>query len=247
MRFLGSQRLTDLTGRLRGGEAWKDALAASAGADAALELSWRKAMARRYSFLPVLFGSLLLWIIVASAVLVRRARARRRRDDVTTRRENGERRARIARAAARRAPQGPRGDRVLDDEALHEATSARSRGPPRRARRPLVHAPLTLPISRAPLTPRAMNRTIHAALCAAVFSTAGCGAGHNFVSPTVAQGIAPFPAPGDIPLTPTPDIPSAPGPREALPSKPQALTSSRLRTPASGSNHTFKVQSKYDA
>jgi hypothetical protein len=123
VRFLGPQRLTDLTGRLRGGEPWKEALDASAGADAAsLELAWRKAMARRYSFFPVLFGSLLLWILVAAVVLVRRARARRRRDAVATRRENGERRARIARAAARRAPQGPRGDRVLDDEALHEAT-----------------------------------------------------------------------------------------------------------------------------
>lgn len=121
-RFLGPERLTDLTGRLRAGEPWKDALAASAGLDAGtgLEVAWRKAMARRYSFLPVLLGSLLLWIVVAGAVLVRRARARRRRDDVATRRETGERRARIARAAARRAPQGPRGDRVLDDEALHE-------------------------------------------------------------------------------------------------------------------------------
>lgn len=123
VRFLGPQRLTDLTSRLRGGEPWKEALDASAGADSAsLELAWRKAMARRYSFFPVLFGSLLLWILVAAVVLVRRARARRRRDDVAARRENGERRARIARAASRRAPQGPRGDRVLDDEALHEAT-----------------------------------------------------------------------------------------------------------------------------
>ena len=121
VRFLGPQRLTELTYRLRSGAPWKDALEASAGADPALELAWRKAMARRYSFFPVLFGSLLLWILVASVVLVRRARARRRRDDLAKRRENSERRARIARAAARRAPQGPRGDRVLDDEALHEA------------------------------------------------------------------------------------------------------------------------------
>ena len=121
-RFLGPQRLTDLTGRLRAGEPWKEALTASAGADSAsgIELAWRQAMARRYSFLPVLFGSLVLWIAVAAVMLVRRARARRRTDDVVTRRETGERRARIARAAARRAPQGPRGDRVLDDEALRE-------------------------------------------------------------------------------------------------------------------------------
>lgn len=119
-RFLGARRIADLTGRLRGGEPWRDALTASAGEGAALELSWRKEMARRYSFLPVLLGSILLWIAVAGAVLVRRARARRRRDHLAARRENGERRIRIARAAARRAPAGPRGDRVLDDEALHE-------------------------------------------------------------------------------------------------------------------------------
>ena len=119
-RFLGAQRLADLAQRLRGGAPWKDALAASAGADTALELAWRKEMARRYSFVPVLLGSILLWSAVAAVVLVRRARARRLRDHLVTRRESGERRARIARAAARRAPAGPRGDRVLDDEALHE-------------------------------------------------------------------------------------------------------------------------------
>ena len=120
VRFLGPERLTALTFRLRSAEPWKEALAASAGADPALEVEWRKAMARRYSFLPVLLGSLLLWGAVAAVILVRRRRARRLRDDVATRRATGERRARIARAASRRAPQGPRGDRVLDDEALHE-------------------------------------------------------------------------------------------------------------------------------
>jgi hypothetical protein len=122
VRFLGPSRLTDLSGRVRAGEPWKEALAASSGIDAGagVELAWRKAMARRYSFLPVLAGSLLLWIAVAAVLLARRARARRRRAEVESRRETGERRARIARAASRRAPQGPRGDRVLDDEALHE-------------------------------------------------------------------------------------------------------------------------------
>jgi hypothetical protein len=119
-RFLGAPRLADLALRLRTGEPWREALAASAGTDTSLELSWRKEMARRYSFLPVLLGSILLWCAVAAVVLARRARARRLRDHLVTRRETGERRARIARAAARRAPGGPRGDRVLDDEALHE-------------------------------------------------------------------------------------------------------------------------------
>jgi hypothetical protein len=121
-RFLGPQRLTDLTGRLRNGESWKDALALSAGVDTAhLELSWRKEMARRYSFVPVLGASIALWMIVAGGVLVRRARARRRRDHLSIRRERGERRARIARAAARRAPEGAQG-RVLDDEVLVDGT-----------------------------------------------------------------------------------------------------------------------------
>jgi len=124
-RFLGPQRLGDLAGRLRRGEVWKDALPESAGVDAVhLELSWRKEMARRYSFLPVLGGSILLWMVVAAAVLVRRARARRRRDHLVVWREHGERRARIARAAARRALEGARGGRVLDDEALVEAVPA---------------------------------------------------------------------------------------------------------------------------
>jgi hypothetical protein len=91
-----------------------------------------------------------------------------------------------------------------------------------------------------------MNRTITAALCAAVFSSAGCGAGHNFVSPTVAQEPAPFQAPGDIPLTPTPDVSSAPGPREAPPSKPQALTFFKTQDSSEWVDHTFKVQSKYE-
>ncbi len=117
--LLGARRLADLASRLHGGAPWKAALA-STGEGTALELSWRKEMARRYSFLPVLVGSILLWCAVAAVVLARRARARRLRDHLVTRRENGERRARIARAAARRAPEEPRGGRVLDDEALHE-------------------------------------------------------------------------------------------------------------------------------
>jgi hypothetical protein len=123
-RFLGPQRLAEITGRVRGGESWKDALAASAGVDAArLEVSWRKEMARRYSFVPVLGGAILLWVMVAAGVFVRRARVRRRRDHLSVRREYGERRARIARAAARRAPEGPRGGRVLDDEVIVEAAA----------------------------------------------------------------------------------------------------------------------------
>lgn len=78
----------------------------------------------RYSFLPVLGGSVLFLGILAAAILARRARARRRRDHLVARREHGERRARIARAAARRAPESLRGGRVLDDEALQEAAAA---------------------------------------------------------------------------------------------------------------------------
>ena len=90
-----------------------------------------------------------------------------------------------------------------------------------------------------------MNRTIHAALCAAVFSSAGCGAGNNFVSPTVAQEPAPFISPIDIPSTPTGENVAAPGTLDAPPVKAQALTFYKTQSSSDWVDHTFKVQSKY--
>jgi hypothetical protein len=96
-----------------------------------------------------------------------------------------------------------------------------------------------------PLTPRAMNRTIHAAFCAAALSTAGCGAGHNFVSPVVPQELSPFQAPGDIVQGPVPDGPAAPGVPDAAPGKPQSLSFYKTQESSDWVAHTFKVQSKY--
>ena len=90
-----------------------------------------------------------------------------------------------------------------------------------------------------------MNRTIYVALCAAALSTAGCGVGHNFVSPTVAQEPAPFVAPSDLPQTSTLDTPSAPGSLAAPPGKPQALTFYKTQDSSDWVDHTFKVQSTY--
>ena len=90
-----------------------------------------------------------------------------------------------------------------------------------------------------------MNRTIHAAFCAVAFSTAGCGVGHNFVSPVVAQEPRSFQAPGDIVQGPIPDGPSAPGVPDALPGKPQSLSFYRTQDSSDWVAHTFKVQSKY--
>ena len=90
-----------------------------------------------------------------------------------------------------------------------------------------------------------MNRTIHAALAAAALSTAGCGAGHNFVSSTVAQEPAAFKGPGDIPPRPAVDGPSSPGVSEALSGKPQSLTFHKTQDSSDWVAHTLKIQSKY--
>jgi hypothetical protein len=90
-----------------------------------------------------------------------------------------------------------------------------------------------------------MNRTIQAALAAAAFSSAGCGAGHDFVSSTVPQEPAPFIAPIDIPPTPVGDNVAAPGTLDAPPVKAQALTFYKTQSSSDWVDHTFKVQSKY--
>lgn len=90
-----------------------------------------------------------------------------------------------------------------------------------------------------------MNRTIHAALAAAILSTAGCGAGHNFVSPTVAQQPPAFKGPGYIPQTSAVDGPSSPAAPEALPGKPQSLTFYKTQDSSDWVAHTLKVQPKY--
>jgi hypothetical protein len=85
-----------LIGRLRNGEPFEQALGAAYGeSPGRLEKHWRRAMARRYAFLPVLGGALLLWVAIAVGVLVRRLRRRK---------SLAARRARAAELARRPAP-----------------------------------------------------------------------------------------------------------------------------------------------
>jgi Peptidase MA superfamily len=123
-RFLAStprrERFTDLLGRVRAGEDFRPALAGAYGADPEqVELGWRREMARRYSFVPVLAGATLLWAVVALVVTGRRIRAQRRRARALARRDAGDRQTRITLAAVRTPARGPRG-RVLDDEPMGE-------------------------------------------------------------------------------------------------------------------------------
>jgi hypothetical protein len=82
-------------------------------------------------------------------------------------------------------------------------------------------------------------------MAAAALSTAGCGAGHDFVSPVVAQELAPFQGPTDIPQTPTLDVPAAPTGQDAPATKAQALTFYKTQSSSDWVTHTFKIQAKY--
>jgi hypothetical protein len=78
-RFLverqGRERFPALIERLRAGEAFERALPAAYGGDLGrIELLWRREMARRYSFVPVFAGAMIVWIVVALGVLARRRR-----------------------------------------------------------------------------------------------------------------------------------------------------------------------------
>jgi len=67
-----------LVERVRGGERFEPALAAAYDTDLdRLEGAWRKEMAKRYGFLPVLLAGSALWIVVAAVALVRHLRRRR--------------------------------------------------------------------------------------------------------------------------------------------------------------------------
>lgn len=107
-----------LVARVRGGEPFEQAIAAAYGADLGrLEQLWRKEMAKRYSFVPVFAGAMLLWVVIALGVLLRRLR--RRRAALAVRRArivDGERRAPLA--ASRSGPRSSRAAKVTpeDDE-----------------------------------------------------------------------------------------------------------------------------------
>lgn len=90
-----------------------------------------------------------------------------------------------------------------------------------------------------------MNRTIHAVLAAAALTTAGCGSGHNFVSPTTAQEPAPFAPPTDMVLPPIPPDVPAPTTPEPPPAKPQPVTFYKTQDSNDWVDHTFKLQTSY--
>jgi hypothetical protein len=111
------------------GEPFEAAIASSYGADMnALELAWRRDMARRYSFLPVLFAGLALWAVWSAALFLRRVRSRKaiaslrraRRADGTPRPRSLSARERLLRDPAMKivAARGARdeaGELVLQD------------------------------------------------------------------------------------------------------------------------------------
>ena len=79
VRFLLARPVRDrfpaLIERVRAGDPLERALPAALGADLdAIELGWRKEMAKRYSFVPVFAGATLLWAVVALGISVRRRR-----------------------------------------------------------------------------------------------------------------------------------------------------------------------------
>ena len=116
------ERFVALLGAIRAGASFDAALRDAYGESAAkVELLWRKDMARRYSFIPVLAGATLVWLLGALAILLRRAGKRRAmvaaRED---RRAGAERRA-SSRAAPRPEREVRRRPERLDDEGLDEA------------------------------------------------------------------------------------------------------------------------------
>jgi hypothetical protein len=79
-------RFHALVERVRGGEAFDSALVAAYGSSiGGIEAAWRRDMARRYGFLPVLFGALALWLLVLAGVAVRRLRRRSASSTAVTR------------------------------------------------------------------------------------------------------------------------------------------------------------------
>lgn len=90
VRFLMTQgnrnQFAALVQRVRDGEGFEDALNHAYGSDlATLALAWHKDMARRYSFVPILMGTMLTWALIAVAIVVRRMRRRRARRPLLSR------------------------------------------------------------------------------------------------------------------------------------------------------------------
>jgi hypothetical protein len=123
VRFLSEpsrrQRWTSLVERLREGKGFEAALDLAYDGDLdRVEHRFRKEMARRYSFVPVLGLATALWVVVALGVVLRRRRLAARRAEGL-----GERRAAAAsRAAARLLAREPPSRRLpAEDEELAQA------------------------------------------------------------------------------------------------------------------------------
>jgi hypothetical protein len=91
VRFLSEapqrQRFPVLIERLREGRSFEGALAAAYDGDLdRLDARFRKDLARRYSFVPVLGGATVLWVLVALGVVIRRRRLARLRAEAGGRR-----------------------------------------------------------------------------------------------------------------------------------------------------------------
>jgi len=70
---------------------------------ASLENAWRRDVARRYSFLPIMLAGALVWLLVATGAVIRRSRAARRARREEQEREEARREAEIEEATAQAA------------------------------------------------------------------------------------------------------------------------------------------------
>jgi hypothetical protein len=75
VRFASDERelLPEIAQRIRDGATFEDALESAFGtAEKSIDHAWQKDMARRYAFLPVLVGTVLLWIVLGLVGVFRR-------------------------------------------------------------------------------------------------------------------------------------------------------------------------------
>jgi hypothetical protein len=135
IRFLGREEAKDKFAALiraaREGDPIDRALMkAYEASPAEIELAWRKDMARRYGFLPVLLCGALVWLAAAAGLAIRRARRDKARRPILVRhgkRIEAEARARsipIPAPAARSLSVSPRAPRELGEGAGGGATAS---------------------------------------------------------------------------------------------------------------------------
>ncbi len=117
VRFLAEpaqrQRFSALIERLREGKPFETALTTAYDGDLDnVERRFRREMARRYSFVPVLAGATVLWMVVAVGAVIRRRRRAAQRAEAA-----GERRAAsVSRAAARLLARDPPAPHLPQEE-----------------------------------------------------------------------------------------------------------------------------------